>query len=134
MIAVLDANAAVELVVKRPLAAPIRDVISGVDSVFAPDLYVSEVTKTFWKYLRSRLLPEETVCAALDGAIALIDRYEPAGALYREALAFAHRHNHPVYDALYAILARRNAALLVSVNTRLCEIAEREGIRTLQYT
>ena len=125
MIAVLDASAAVELAVGRPRSQAVRSVLVEAELVLAPDLYVSEVANVFWKYVRARLLEQEDAVVALDSTIALVDEFVGGIDLYREALAFASQFEHPVYDAMYAVLARRNVAALITVDERLTKLARR---------
>ena len=61
----------------------------------------------------------------LDAAIELVGNYAPARELYREAYAFSCRWNHPVYDSMYLILARRNDAILVGIDQRMRDLAGR---------
>lgn len=52
MRAVLDASAAIEIVVQRSQAARLRGIVEEADVVLAPDLFVPEVVNTTWKYCR----------------------------------------------------------------------------------
>lgn len=131
MIVVLDANAAVELVLKLPQAGPIRSAVSEADYVTAPDLYVSEVANALWKYVRADVLTVEHADQAAATTLQFIDHFESSQILQREALAVAHAHGHPVYDTLYAVLARRNSAVLVTKDKRLRELATDLGIEVL---
>lgn len=133
MILVLDASAAVELVTGRPRSDAIRMALADSEYVLAPDLFVSEVANVFWKYLRANLLPEETAFQALDATVELIDEYASSRELYRESLSYAYQYDQSVYDSLYTVLARRNSAILVSLDSRLCAIAEKTQIETLKY-
>ncbi|CAK8712925.1 hypothetical protein GMJAKD_02190 [Candidatus Electrothrix aarhusensis] len=47
MIAVLDASAAVEVVLQRPMAGHLNRYLSEADWVVAPTLFISEVTNVF---------------------------------------------------------------------------------------
>jgi len=98
MIVVLDASAAVEIAVGRPLAQAVRSVLTEAELVLAPDLYVSEVANVYWKYVRARLLKQEEAVVALDSTVALVDEFVRGIDLYREALSFASQFDHPVYD------------------------------------
>lgn len=42
--------------------------------------------------------------------------------LQAEALALATHHDHPVYDCLYLVLARREVAALLSADQRLLKL------------
>ena len=55
----------------------------------------------------------------------LVDVIEPDRHLLAEALALACHLDHPVYDCLYLALARREAAVLVTADQRLQQLAAR---------
>lgn len=105
---VLDASAAVRLILADPAAADLADRVGGAALVLAPELMLNELANTLWKLQRAdrlnNLHPQE---------------------LLAEALALACHLNHPVYDCLYLALARREAASLISSDRRLNALAER---------
>jgi predicted nucleic acid-binding protein len=55
----------------------------------------------------------------------VLDAVLPDRHLQVEALALACHLDHPVYDCLYLALARREAALLLTADQRLQQLAER---------
>ena len=61
----------------------------------------------------------------LSRAVELVDVIEPDRHLQAEALALACHLDHPVYDCLYLALARREAAVLVTADQRLQQLAAR---------
>jgi predicted nucleic acid-binding protein len=122
---VLDASAAVRLVVGDPagfhLVAPIREA----PLVLAPELMLTEVANALWKLQRAdQLVGFETQQLLVD-ARDLVDRVEPDRHLHAEALALACHFEHPVYDCLYLALARREAATLITADRRLQQLAGR---------
>ena len=54
-----------------------------------------------------------------------MDLIEPDRHPQAEALALASHLDHPVYDCLYLALARREAALLLTADQRLLQLAAR---------
>ena len=50
MIVVLDASAAIKIILNHTSAKGFSDVLKKSDWVIAPDIFVSEVTNAFWKY------------------------------------------------------------------------------------
>jgi transposase/predicted nucleic acid-binding protein len=90
---VLDASAAVRLILADPAAAELAERVGGAALVLAPELMLSELANTLWKLQRADRLND-------------LDPQE----LLAEALALACHLNHPVYDCLYLALARREAA------------------------
>jgi predicted nucleic acid-binding protein len=86
---VLDASAAVRLILADPAAADLAERVGGAALVLAPELMLSELANTLWKLQRADRLND-------------LDPQE----LLAEALALACHLNHPVYDCLYLALAR----------------------------
>lgn len=122
---VLDASAAVRLILGDPAAAAMAEQICEAAVVMAPELMLTEVANTLWKLQRAGHLadldPQQLLAEARD----LVDRVEADRHLQAEALALACHHDHPVYDCLYLALARREAATLISLDLRLQQLAER---------
>jgi len=122
---VLDASAAVGLILGDPAAAGLAQQIGKAALVLAPVLMLSEVANTLWKLWRADLLnnldPQQLLADARD----LVDRVEPDRHLQADALALAGHLNHPVFDCLYLALARREAATFISADRRLRTLAER---------
>ena len=130
MIVVLDASAAMELVLKRPASPAIQTALDEADIIVVPDLYIAEVSNAVWKIATAagdKIRPTEI----LDDAVALPDEFVSSRDLYREAYAFSIQKHHPVYDSLYAITARRNGATLLTVDRRLAAIAASENIAVI---
>ncbi len=122
---VLDASAAVRLILGDPAAAAVTEQIREAALVMAPELMLTEVANTLWKLQRAENLADIDPQQLLAEASDLVDRVEPDRHLQAEALALACHHDHPVYDCLYLALARREAASLISMDRRLQQLAER---------
>ena len=130
MIAVLDAGAAVGVVLKQPQAAHLISQLESANLVLAPALFVSEVCNAFWKYRKADLFEQAAVEVSLVQALELPDRLEPASACCQEAFAMAVRRQHPFYEALYLVLARRHNATLLTIDKRLAALAAKLEIAT----
>jgi predicted nucleic acid-binding protein len=122
---VLDASAAVRLILADPAAADLAERVGGAALVLAPELMLTELANTLWKLQRADRLNDLDPQELLAEARELVDRLEPDRHLQAEALALACHLNHPVYDCLYLALARREAASLISSDRRLNALAER---------
>ena len=122
---VLDASAAVRLILGDPAAAELEKVIRAAPLVLAPELMLTEVANALWKLQRAEQLagldPQQLLADASD----LVDRVEPDRHLQAEALALACHLGHPVYDCLSLSLARREAATLITADRRLQQISTR---------
>lgn len=121
----LDASAAVWLILGDAAAAGLAQQIGEAALVLAPELMLTEVANSLWKLWRADLLNNLDPQQLLADACNLVDRVEPDRHLQAEALALACHLNHPVYDYLYLALARREAATLISADRRLRTLAER---------
>ena len=122
---VLDASAAVRLILADPAAADLAERVGGAALVLAPELMLTELANTLWKLQRADRLNDLDPQELLAEARELVDRLEPDRHLQAEALALACHLNHPVYDCLYLALARREAASLISSDPRLNALAKR---------
>ena len=81
-------------------------------------------------FIRHRVAEEEGI-ELFQNALDLIDGYADDESLLLEALHEAARNNHPVYDMLYLVLARRNAATLFTFDKKLRAICEANGVNCL---
>ena len=125
---VLDASAALELVLARPRRASIADVLQESDWVFAPSLFVYEVTNALWKYHRlAGTIKSTELQVALEQAIALANEFIAASALCAEALRLACEVDCPAYDAAYLAAAKSRGAMIVTLDRRLIASAQRAG-------
>jgi len=93
---VLDASAAVRLILGDPTAAGLAELIRAAPLVLAPELMLTEVANALWKLQRAEQLagldPQQLLADATD----LVDRVEPDRHLQAEALALACHLGHPV--------------------------------------
>jgi len=122
---VLDASAAVRLVMGDPEAGQWAQQLARAPLVLAPELMLSEVANTLWKLHRAGSLGDQDPHELLGDARDLVDQIEPDRHLQVEALALACHLDHPVYDCLYLALARREAAGLLTADQRLQKLATR---------
>jgi predicted nucleic acid-binding protein len=120
---VIDASAAVGIVLLMPGTEIFTPLLEQAAMVAAPDLYVAEVSNAIWKYRKADIIPMVRCEWALEQAVSLPDRFESSSALYLEAFALACRHLHPVYDALYLVVARRTNATILTMDRRLAALA-----------
>lgn len=116
---VLDASAAVRIVMRAEDAAGLLAALIVADVVVAPSLFVAEVANAWWKYTRAGALTLETTLRRYEEAVVLVDDLTPDDELAIEALAEAARHGHPVYELIYAVLARRHGCSVLTRDQRL---------------
>ncbi|MBT4484724.1 MAG: type II toxin-antitoxin system VapC family toxin [Candidatus Latescibacteria bacterium] len=129
MILVLDTSAAIEVVLQRNDAKQIGEKISEADWVISPDVYIAEITNVFWKYYQFGDLSLEICESAIDDSLAIVDDIVSSREFYKEAFALSCMTGHPVYDAMFLVLARRNNATLLTKDKKLIKLAKKSSIR-----
>ena len=99
--------------------------------VLAPDTYASEITNVFWKYHVYSGLPGQACLAGIEFCLAVVDEYISSVQLCRETFFEASKTEHPVYNMLYLIVARRHHAGLLTKDKKLAELAFQSGVRVV---
>lgn len=126
---VLDASAAIRLVLRGSDSQPLREELERATLVLAPSIYFSEVANGLWKYAGiAKELTVEDCSERFGEAQMLVDEVFPDEELIVEALHQAVEHKHPVYDLLYAVLARRTGATVLTRDGRLANLLKAMGI------
>ena len=125
---VLDASAALHVVMRLPTAEPVIDKLEQANLVLVPQLYFSETANALWKYVSHNQLSAEQAIERYQDICALPDKAISDQTLALEALSLASTHNHPVYDMIYAVLARRNACGVLSKDSKLAKLLASIGI------
>lgn len=126
---VLDCSAAVEMVRRTTKGDAFRGLVLSHETVVTSDLFRIEVRNALWQYVRAGLLPVGHAEAMIATALELADEFVPLEENAAESFAEAVRQNHPVYDLLYATLARRKAATLLTADKKLAALCEAMGIQ-----
>jgi predicted nucleic acid-binding protein len=121
---VVDASAALELILNRPPAAGLRrKLIASGETLHAPYLLDVEVLQVLRRYFLNGALTEDRARIALSAHLALpIERY-PHDPLLRRAWEL--RANLTAYDAMYVALAEALGARLVTADAKLAKAASR---------
>ncbi len=126
---VLDASAAVRIILERPGADDLLEILSRSAFVIAPDLLTVEVANALWKHVSKGDFDSTTAVSALGRARALAEVLVPTEQLAEEALIAADTYGHPVYDMAYAVLARRHGASVLTLDRRLRAVLGHMGIQ-----
>jgi predicted nucleic acid-binding protein len=127
---VLDASAALHVVMRLPTAEPVIDKLEQANLILVPQLYFSEAANALWKYVSHNQLSAEQAIERYQDVCALPDQAISDQTLALEALSLASTYNHPVYDMIYAVLARRNACGMLSKDSRLAKLLVSIGVTT----
>ena len=131
MICVLDTCAAFEIAFHGPKYTLFKEAFDKADKMIAPTLFDSEVANVLWQYVRAGKVDEENAKKTLVYLLQMIDEYTDTSELAIEALHEGIRLGHSIYDMLYAVLARRTGATLLTADKRFCSSAESMGISVL---
>jgi predicted nucleic acid-binding protein len=126
--AVLDASAAVSIVLDRPVAEGLAEFLDDCPRIWAPELLIAEAANALGKYVRTRELTVASALERLQAARVLVDAFIPTVDLVEEAFFVSSRNRHPIYDLLYAVLARRRGAVLLTLDRRQATVAQEMGI------
>ncbi|MBP7094801.1 MAG: type II toxin-antitoxin system VapC family toxin [Spirochaetia bacterium] len=121
MTLVLDASAAVQLILRKEKYGLYAERFEAASWVIAPDLFVADLSNVLWKYHRAGFLDHAECQERVTDGVELVDDFFGSMELWKEALAESIRHDHSAYDMFYAVLARRNDATLLSNDARLRE-------------
>lgn len=125
---VLDGSAAVRAVMDPAAQPALLERIESAATVLAPALLRAEVGNALWKYVRVGVLVAADLPERHREAMALVHRFVDEAGLFPEALTVAVATDHPVYDILYALTARRHAGVLLTFDMRLHDLCRREHI------
>lgn len=125
---VLDASAAVRAVMDAGAQPALIDELANAAVILAPALLRIEAANALWKYQRAGIIEAPAAHERHAEICALVHRFVDEQALFPEALQLAADLDHPVYDAVYAVVARRHAGTVLTFDRRLQTLCERAAI------
>lgn len=128
MIAVLDVSGAAQIILQKEKFKKYKEIIDNAKMVIAPDLYVSELSNTFWKYYKAKIFTAEECNLYIEDGINLIDEFIDAKQLWRECFGESIKNDHSVYDIYYVVITRRNNGVLITNDSDLARICKKNGI------
>lgn len=119
MIAVVDANIAISLMLDLAYSDRARQAIAGARSMIAPDLIIHETANTLWKIATAQPGLIRQCNDILRKMPLLFDQIADGRSLAQDAYALAISLKHPAYDCFYIALAQQRGATLVTADKRL---------------
>lgn len=128
---VIDVSAAMSVVVGGKQHEAFQAALSQAESVFAPDLFVSEVANVAWKYHHIEDLPESDAVLLAEQAKALVGSLIPTEPMLADVINLSCQLEHPAYDCFYLLLAQQRQATLLTLDKKLKRLAKEMGIMTL---
>jgi predicted nucleic acid-binding protein len=129
MTAILDVSAGVQILFHEPKMDKYNSILQEAELVLAPDLYISELTNTFWKYRIVKKLDEEVCLAYIHDGLSYIDHFIDSKELWQEAFHEGVNNNHSIYDMFYVVATRRNNGILITNDGPLAKICEKLQIQ-----
>jgi predicted nucleic acid-binding protein len=128
MIAVIDANIAVALMLDLSYSERARKAVADADSIIAPDLIVHEVTNTLWKIARTAARPISEFRGIVERFPLMFDELVQGRQLASAAFINAIALKHPAYDCFYVALAAARNAILMTADGRLVRAIAESGM------
>ena len=116
---VVDSCVAIKWFVREPDSGAALQLLATEVDFVAPDLILVEVANALWKNARLGRFDGKLLEQALLDAPRNFAYLAPSAELLVEASALARDLDHPVYDCLYVVLARRTGARVVTTDARL---------------
>jgi predicted nucleic acid-binding protein len=127
---VLDASAALHLVMDGESSDAIAERLNEAQLVIAPDLFAGEVANGLWKYVEHGDITADEATDRLAVALALAGPLVPGTVVAHEALVAAATYHHPIYNMMYAVLARRQGASVITRDARLARALRAMEVQT----
>jgi predicted nucleic acid-binding protein len=125
---VLDCSAAVGIIRGTFEGKALQSLLLSDEIIVCPQLFYAELINAFSKYYRAGIYTEAQVNTCVSKAIQMVDYFVDMSENYVESLTEGLRLNHSTYDMFYFTLARRNAATLFTLDQKLVELCEANGV------
>ncbi len=121
MIRVVDASVALKWFVEEDGSRQAAALLTGGDSLIAPDLIVPEVCNACWKLVRRQLMRPAQQQLAIARLPMILDELVPTSLLAHRSVAIANQLDHPAYDCFYLVLAEQRSGTLITADRRLID-------------
>ena len=128
---VLDVNAAVAIAQETEDGLMLQRLMLSGEEIIAPNLFTIELGNVAWKMVSAGMIAEKEAFKLVNYASMLVDRYIAAEELMVESIHEAIHNNHPVYDLLYLVTARRNGATLFTFDKKLRKLCIANGVNCI---
>jgi predicted nucleic acid-binding protein len=125
----IDVCGAMEILLQKEKAAKFSKVLQEATLVIAPDLYIVELTNTFWKYHRANILTKDECAQYIKDGINYVDKFIDGKELCQEAFSEGIKNKHSIYDMFYMVVTRRNDGVLITNDSVLAAICKDNNIQ-----
>ena len=128
MTAVIDVNGAMEILLHKEKIDKFCEVLHKSTLVVAPDLYVSELANTLWKYYNAKILSKDECIQYIQDGINFVDKFIDSREIWHEAFSEGINNGHSIYDMLYMVTARRNSGVLITNDSVLAAVCKKNRV------
>lgn len=128
---VVDASVVIKWFVEEPLHERARQLLKGRESLYAPDLLVSEIGNIVWKKVVRGEIEKQQAQKIANALHDVPINLQPSIDLIDHALHIALSIRHPVYDCLYIACAEMLGSTFVTADERLKRAVERSALKAL---
>lgn len=128
---VVDVSAAAYLIRESANGNSCQRFLESADKTVAPDPFPIEAGQVAWKYARAGYLDSADADTLLRSMLGCVDEIVDSESLLAEAFHEAIALNHPVYDMLYFVLARRTASPLLTCDRALAKLCEEHRVECI---
>jgi predicted nucleic acid-binding protein len=115
---IIDASAAIALIVESGRTADAVKIFASEAELLAPDVLIADITNGIWSHRRAVTISSEAVAAFIERLCTRVT-IAPSVSLVREAFAISIELELPAYDTFYLALALRKSAQLATFDERL---------------
>jgi predicted nucleic acid-binding protein len=129
MIGSIDVCGAMEILLQKEKAEKFSKILQEATLIIAPDLYISELTNTLWKYNRANILTKNECVQYIKDGINYVDKFIDSKELWQEAFSEGLKNNHSIYDMFYMVVTRRNDGILITNDLVLAAICKKNNIQ-----
>ena len=125
----VDVSGIIEILLHKEKADKYEKVLLESTLTIAPDLYVSELINTLWKYYAVKKLSRDDCMKYMQKGINLVDVFINSMEIWEEAFSEGIKNNHSIYDMFYMVSARRNGGILITNDFDLAGICKKNHVQ-----
>ncbi|MDR2601900.1 MAG: type II toxin-antitoxin system VapC family toxin [Spirochaetaceae bacterium] len=129
MIGAIDVCGTMEILLQKEKSEKFGKILQEATLIIAPDLYISELTNTLWKYNRANILAKDECIQYIKDGINYVDKFIDSKELWQEAFSEGINNNHSIYDMFYMVVTRRNDGILITNDSVLAMICKNNNIQ-----
>jgi predicted nucleic acid-binding protein len=129
MIVVIDVSGTMEILLHKEKTDKFLKVLQNAILAITPDLYVSELANTLWKYHKARTLSKDECSLYMQQGLRMINSFVSAKEIWEEAFSEGISNNHSICDMFYMVSARRHAGTLITNDAVLAAICRKNHVQ-----